>query len=97
MTYKALNTNKTIEINYKRTGYIQERKEKIISEKGNGGETLETKHMLYYFPLSSPLRHPGLGVYPAENNFFLRTFNTPQVVVIEHIIVHNIFLLLRVV
>ena len=39
------------------------------AEKGNGGETLETKHMLYYFPLSSPLRHPGLGVYPAENHF----------------------------
>lgn len=33
MTYKALNTNKTIEINYKRTGYIQERKEKIIITK----------------------------------------------------------------
>lgn len=47
-----------------------EREEKIISEKGNGGETLETNHMVYYFPLSSPLRDPGLGVYPAENQFF---------------------------
>lgn len=28
MTHKALNINKTIEINYKWTGYIQERKEK---------------------------------------------------------------------
>lgn len=67
-------------------------KRKHFLRKGNGGETLEAKHMLYYFPLilwKTQFRLPA----QLTHIFFLRNFAIPQVTIIKDSILpfHNTF------